>query len=241
MKTNRFLCLLSFVVLFLGINFSCSNKEITAKVTKRLSLGTETTYYDNGKEIARRMCDVYDVCSGSNIPDGIVNFSDDETRTSFKGTYRNNKREGKFFYYENGRLKTEANYENNKLDGVGKVYYENGKVSTETNYKHGKQEGLMRTFYDDGSLKEEVSFKNNKMNGLLVSYYKNGKVEVEKTLKNGKLNGPSKHYDEEGDLQEEVTFVNDVTDGLHRTFYKNGKVKEEETYVSGKKISSRTY
>lgn len=229
------------LILSLAMSFSCSNKEITAKVTKRLSLGTEITYYINGKEVSKRMCDVYDVCSGSNIPDGVVNFSDEENRTSFKGTYSNNKREGKFVYYENGKLKTEANYDHDKLYGIGRVYYENGKVSTETNYRNGKPDGLMKTYYEDGTLKEEATYKDGKINGLLVSYYKNGKVEVEKTLKNGQMNGPSKHYDEDGDLEEEVYFVNGVTDGLHRMFYKNGKVKEEETYAHGEKISVRTY
>ena len=229
------------MVLFLTTSFACSKKEITAKVTKKLSLGTEITYYDADKEIGKRICDVYDVCSGSNIPDGIVNFSDDETHTNFKGEYKNNKREGKFVYYENGRLKTESNYEYNKLDGIGKVYYENGKVNTETSYKHGKQDGIMKTYYDDGSLKEEATYKDNKVNGLFVSYYKNGKVETEKTLKDGKLNGPAKHYDEDGNLVEEVFFVNDVTNGLHRIFDKKGQVKEEETYVNGAKVSSKTY
>jgi antitoxin component YwqK of YwqJK toxin-antitoxin module len=233
--------LLLIVTLLIMANSACSKKIITAEVTNKSSLGKEITYYYNGKEIAKRLCNMYDDCSGSNIPDGTIKFNDSETHTSYEGNYVNNRRMGLFSYYENGKLKTEANYKSDRLDGVGKVYYENGKVSTETNYKDGKHDGLMRTYYEDGTLKEEMGYKNDKLNGVMLSYYRNGKIEVEKTLTNGQLNGPSKHYDEDGNLEEELSFVNGVTEGTRRMFYKNGKIKEENIYKHGKKISEQIF
>jgi len=234
-------CFLLIFALLMMMNFACSKKVINAEVTKKNSLGKEITYYYNGKEIAKRVCSMYDDCSGSSVPDGLIKFNDNEAHASYEGNYDHNKREGVFRYYENGKLKTEANYRNDKLDGVGKVYYENGTVSTETNYEDGKPDGLMRTYYEDGNIKEEMSYKNGILNGLLSSYYRNGKLEVEKTLKNGQLNGPSKHYDQDGNLEEEVFFVKGVTEGTRRLLYKNGKSKEEEFYKEGNKISAKTF
>ncbi len=49
-------------------------------------------------------------------------------------------------YYPNGQLKSEENYEDGKLEGIGKAYYESGQLRVEANYKDGKLEGADKEY-----------------------------------------------------------------------------------------------
>ncbi|MAV64811.1 MAG: hypothetical protein CMG00_06450 [Candidatus Marinimicrobia bacterium] len=43
-------------------------------------------------------------------------------------------------WYENGVLKSEINYENDKLNGIARGWYENGQLMFEVNFINGKKE-----------------------------------------------------------------------------------------------------
>ena len=49
-------------------------------------------------------------------------------------------------YYENGNLKSEFSYKNDKLEGVGKRYSESGELISEANFKNGKKEGPFKVY-----------------------------------------------------------------------------------------------
>ena len=41
-------------------------------------------------------------------------------------------------YYDNGQLKSRANYEDDKLNGLYETWHENGQLESRANYKDGK-------------------------------------------------------------------------------------------------------
>ena len=63
------------------------------------------------------------------------------------------------YYYKNGKLQSEGNFKDGKLEGLFKVYYENGNLAAEANFKDGKFEGLAKVYYENGNLKSEIFFK----------------------------------------------------------------------------------
>ncbi len=70
--------------------------------------------------------------------DGLIRWHHDNGNVKAECRYINNKLEGiSCFFYESGRLKAKENYRNNKLEGVTKRYYENGAVKSEEHYKLG--------------------------------------------------------------------------------------------------------
>jgi antitoxin component YwqK of YwqJK toxin-antitoxin module len=78
-------------------------------------------------------------------------------------------------YYPNGQLKLEANFKDDKLEGI-KRYYESGKLKEEANYKDDKLEGIGREYYPSGQLKEDAYYKN----GVMISqkrYDSDGNLE----------------------------------------------------------------
>ena len=103
-------------------------------------------------------------------------------------------------FYPSGKLKTEQNYINEKLDGTGKGYYESGKLEWEENYKNGKLDGIARGYYETGKLQAEVNFKNGKKHGTLTVYSERGKIQYVETYKNGEMID-RKNYDESDKLE----------------------------------------
>ena len=62
-------------------------------------------------------------------------------------------------YYNNGKLKFEGFYKNNKRDGIGKEYYDNGKLKFEGEYKDGKRKGYGKEYdYNTGKIIHEKEY-----------------------------------------------------------------------------------
>ena len=66
------------------------------------------------------------------------------------------------FYYNNGKLKQEQNYKNDKREGISKGYYESGKLWSEWNFKNGKLEGISKGYYESGGIAYIDTYKNGK-------------------------------------------------------------------------------
>ena len=64
-------------------------------------------------------------------------------------------------YYPSGKLKSEVNVVDGKVEGLAKMYYENGNLKAEENYINGKYEGISKTYYESGQLKQEGNHKND--------------------------------------------------------------------------------
>ena len=58
-------------------------------------------------------------------------------------------------FYPDGKLKSETNYENGKLEGIAKIYYENGQLRGKGNFRNGVKEGLWVIYNEDGSVNEK--------------------------------------------------------------------------------------
>ncbi len=103
-------------------------------------------------------------------------------------------------YYPSGKLKSEVNYKNGKLEGIFMDYYKHGKLKYEANYKNGKEEGIARGYYKNGKLEYEENYKNGKLEGHAKTYYETGEYMFIDTYKNG-ININRKSYTEDGKLE----------------------------------------
>ncbi len=80
-------------------------------------------------------------------------------RAQMEGTYKDNKREGKWTYwYENGKLWSEGTYIRGKAEGKRTTYFENGKVRYDGFYKDDMRVGNWRFFDETGRLLRELNY-----------------------------------------------------------------------------------
>ncbi|MDP2654324.1 MAG: hypothetical protein Q8Q08_09860 [Candidatus Omnitrophota bacterium] len=134
--------------------------------------------------------------------------------------------EVKKFYFPDGKLKAEVNYENGVPNGLGKIYFESGVVSTETIYVNGENNQSKRIYYTNGKLFQEVKFVNGYLAGDWKMYHPNGVLaEVRAYDDQGRQTGIV-YYDEKGQI---------VTDGLWQGHTQDGKISGPYQIKNGKR------
>lgn len=160
-------------------------------------------------------------------------------------------------FYDNGRIKTEANFKNNILNGPYKEYDENGMVKVFFLYAEGKMlekadtaelDIEVRNKYDDdgkiiytGYYRKDVpvgihrSFnkEGNVINALL---YNNNGVKLGEGIvtPEGKKEGPWKYYFESGKVKSSGSYANNLETGNWNYLFENGKTEETGVFKNGK-------
>jgi antitoxin component YwqK of YwqJK toxin-antitoxin module len=118
-----------------------------------------------------------------------------------QGEMKKGLRTGKWtFWYENGQIQVETNYQYNengqlekgehykdgKLIGETKyAYYENSQKVSEVNYKDDKKHGKSSLWYVSGQKWVESNYKNGKRDGKWTYWYENGQIIAEEWYKDG--------------------------------------------------------
>ena len=90
-------------------------------------------------------------------------FYEINTTTPFTGTTVG--------YYNNGQLKSKANYKNGKYDDLRETYFENGQLKSKENYKDGERDGLWESYYENGELEFKGNYNDGEKDGLWEEYY----------------------------------------------------------------------
>ena len=72
-------------------------------------------------------------------------------------------------HYQNGNLRFDVTYKDNKLDGPYKEYYLNGQLKMKGFFKDGLANGLFTFYYENGKFRKEVTYKNGKASIFTLS------------------------------------------------------------------------
>ena len=168
--------------------------------------------------------------------------------------------------YKNGYVATEERI--NRIDKFGKkqgfwrTFYDNGNVKKEEKFKDDKLDGYVKEFAYDGNLLKAEKYEDGvyiKNAAELVKldvkldYYDNGKVKSSGTYKDGIPEGVTRIYSEEGLIIAGKTYSNGfvVAEGIYdergyqqgkwREYYTDGKLKSEGDYIDGKRTGEWIY
>ena len=105
-------------------------------------------------------------------------------------------------FWNNGDLRSEVIYKNNKKEGLEIKWYDSPDcVEQESYYKNGLLEGPC-VYYSKKCKKDFFeTFKSGSKEGLELSYYPNGNIKAEGNFKNGHLNGYYRVYNKKGEFE----------------------------------------
>lgn len=121
-------------------------------------------------------------------------------------------------------------------DGKWTYWFENGRLSSEEEYQKGKMSGNWRSFSPAGVKVFEVDFNS----GKAVYYHDNGSVESEGLMLSGMLqHGAWKGFYPNGKLNFTGSFLNGKKDGVWIFFDESGKKFVEQIFQAGSLLSSR--
>ena len=151
----------------------------------------------------------------------------------------NGLKQGKYFKYENGRIKEEGQYKDSKKDGKWTYYViEQNRclLQKEENYKDGQLHGEYKEFYLYGGIKIEAQYKEGKLEGNYKSYWEHGQLKEKGQYKDGKKEGNWRT--ENGHSWENISYKNGLKEGEYERLL-DGKEKgllfTKGQYIEGKK------
>ncbi len=152
---------------------------------------------------------------------------------------KNNLKQGRWYdFYENGNIRMEGTYRDDKMHGYFKEYNENGDFLRINKYEHGvllkdaeeiQKLEVRNEYYPDGKLKISAMFRNDIPEGIRREYNPEGRIEKAYLYKNGILSG-------EGIILEDGN-----KDGAWKEYYSDGKIKAEGNYENGKQTGEWKY
>ena len=145
-------------------------------------------------------------------------------------------------FSENGKLKTEAVYQNNKLHGLFIRYDDNGQVLSKETYDQGILKGPAEYFSYAGRnvLHTLCSYSSALLDGPFTLTQKDGKIREQSTYAKGRLNGTRKTYYASGTLEAEEMYIEGKLQGTRKIFFPSGELWYEENYKNGRLEGDRT-
>jgi antitoxin component YwqK of YwqJK toxin-antitoxin module len=173
-----------------------------------------------------------------------------------KELYVNDKREGmSYYFYTDGKLKSEVSYVNGKRQGLTKEYNQDGVIQSLI-YLHngyitdreqinrydrkGIKQGVWKEFYGDGKLKNERIYKDGRLNGLYKEFNDNGNLILVLKYVDDQLIAEDieedegveirNEYDDQNILVKSGAYKQNIPIGIHRSYNPAGEVIASTIY-----------
>jgi len=165
------------------------------------------------------------------------------------------------FYFPNGEVQSEGNFNESKRTGVWKFYYPDGKLEQTGSYYDGKTDGLWTWYYSDGTVLREENYYRGFEDGMFTEYDRQGNIiakgeyiegnkegewyyKVGDQVEKGKYSydlkdGVWTHYYLDGTRKFMGNYIQGSEDGRHRFYYEDGKLQEEQYWNMG--LKTRTW
>ena len=141
-------------------------------------------------------------------------------------------------FHENGQVKHEAFYINDKIDGDGKWWHDNGQMEKIQFYKRGIPQGTWQIWDKLGNLQNIHSYNaNGRLDGPYIWYFENGRKRRENFYSNGRdADSTATTWYEDGTIESEVKYEQ-ARLTMRKNYDRNGKLlNHEEWDVAERKL-----
>src|SRR6185312_15592108 len=159
-------------------------------------------------------------------------------KISYKGTFKDNKPQGVFYYYypSMDSIRSKSEFRQDGKIAYVTMYHVTGKIEAKGKYINEEKDSVW-TFYDDkGKLLSNETYLNGKKNGPSKIYFENGAVSEERNYKNNLLEGPFKQlFDDKKGVRAEGAYVANEFNGKCSWYYPNGIAAAQGFYEKGVK------
>ncbi len=146
------------IVMGLFLIFSCNHEKKEITVEEK---------YPDGKILSRKTYNIEN--NGDSVLIGEVSYYDNGI-VQKDGAYKNGKLHGEWdYWYNSGKLWSNATFNEGVKNGKSSVYYENGRVRYSGICVNGKEDGKWSFWDENGKLVKDV-FYNNGIKTKEISY-----------------------------------------------------------------------
>lgn len=216
-------------------------EEKSAPVYKGTLLKTSNTgraFYVNGKQIAEETISSNGATLEllGEIPDGEVKEFTETGKLKTQATYKNNKLNGVLTRYnDEEKIFSKETYEDGILKGPAEYFsYSGEKVfHTRCNYKNSVLDGEFILEEQDGPVREKSFYQNGKRHGVRTTFYPNTSQECTENWNEGKLQGERTLFFPTGPMWYKENYINGRLDGERTEFFPSGQARLTEFYSEG--------
>ncbi len=159
----------------------------------------------------------------------------------YEGFFKDNKPAGLMKrYYQGGVLKAELSFYMQGSRSRAVLYDTTGKLFAKGNYVEARKDSVWN-YYKDGTLLFTDSYQNGKKCGSSRLFYPDGKIFIESEWKDGQLNGSYKKYSTTGKLIMATRYLNNQSEGLCVVYNESGQEEVEGNYKANARNGAWTY
>lgn len=109
----------------------------------------------------------------------------------------------------------------------------NGRIRTRAEYRNDKMNGSWLHYHPDGSVETKGQMVDDKRTGEWIQFYVNGAVRSRKTYEDNHQSGPMKLFYQTGELMAEGRFEGDFEEGSWKVYTPKGELARECNMVHG--------
>lgn len=161
---------------------------------------------------------------------------------SNEGEYNKGKSDGDWnSFYKDGEKKVIRHYDDGDRTGNWEFYWKNGKLKGKGAYEKDDKQGVWIWFYETGDTEEIYSYLKGKKHGEFIEFFKGHKINEKGSYVKDSLEGNFVHYWENGNLSQKGLFKNNKRDGAWEWYHSNGKISCNVDYKNDKFIRGTYY
>lgn len=195
-------------------------------------------FYVDGKQIAQETLSAKGASLEllGKIPDGPVKEFTENGLLKTEANYTNNKLHGEFICYnEAGQILSKETYQQGILNGPAEYnsYSRHNVFHTQCTYANAQLDGALVITQKDGTVRERAQYVKGHLTGEHTTYYANGNVEMQEHITDGKVAGERKLFFPTAELWYTETYINGRLEGERKEFFKDGKIRLTEFYSDG--------
>lgn len=160
---------------------------------------------------------------------------DNEGKLKYEGQFKDNKPYGKFtYYYPSGKIKAESVFSADGSIARNKSFSEDStKLMAAGKYVNEKKDSVWTYYNNFGVVIATEVYSKGIKTGTWKNYYPDSKILEVKTYKNDLQEGPWEQYFEDGSLRTKATFVKDKLNGI-AVYYQGKNLKVAEgRFING--------
>lgn len=151
-------------------------------------------------------------------------------------------------YFQNKKLKYEADCINGWIEGEVKTYDSLGNITSKFTYRKGKLNGVCEVYFPNKKVAHSYTFIKGEKSGIEKTYHKNGNIAFEGQSVKGENSGEHIYYYSNGNRSAVLNYslgirphgfsVNKTEMGYRAhgdffEYFENGSIKYQAKYVNG--------
>ena len=168
----------------------------------------------------------------------------DNGNIKYEGQFHNDKPLGMFtYYYNTGEIKAINNFSEDGIITYNTTLYKSNKIMTEGKYVNQKKDSTWNYYSDETNLIiSKENYSHGVLNGESITYYlDSGDTAEIVVFKNGKKNGILLKYFPDGTLMTESYYKDDMPNGDFTHYHIDGSIQIIGKYYRGKQSGEWQY